>query len=258
MEKGGYDIMNNVCFFSHPKTGQHWILFFLANYHRILSSINEPISWENMMEFGKSKEAFTVLAPNRKYKEDLPHLIRIEYPYSYSLEIKKYIDSFDKRVYLYRNPFDTMISMYYYFIANPLYIKQINKAKNFEDNQYFEDFCKSHLMGYISHIEVSIDKADLVLYYDSLKKDPSDFKKLLQLFYDEKIYDQAFQKALKWSSFEHVNEMEKKLKQGQENVVFHARDGRIGQYKELMSLDLINYIQDKWDKLKERVEFALV
>ena len=251
--------MNNVVMFAHPKTGQHWILFFLANYHRIIyQNINKPIQWESLLEFGKFGGKINILAQNQMYKEGLLHLLRVEYPYSYSLEVKRFVDSFDKKVYLYRNPFDTMISMYYYFIANPLYIKQINKTKNFEDNQYFEDFCKSHLMGYMSHIEVSIDKADLVLYYDSLKKDPSDFKKLLQFFYDEKIYDQAFQKALKWSSFEYVNEMEKKLKQGQENVVFHARDGRVGQYKELMSLDLINYIQDKWNKLKERVEFALV
>ena len=258
MEKREDDIMNNVCFFSHPKTGQHWILFFVANYHRILNGINEPISWENVMEFGKSKKVFTVLASDKKYKEDLPRLIRIEYPYSYSLEVKNYINSFDKRVYLYRNPFDTMISMYYYFIANPIYIKQINEAKTFEDNEYFEDFCKSHLDGYIAHIEVSIDKADLVLYYDQLKKDPTDLKKLLQYFYFGDIDERAFNKALEWSSFEYVNEMEKELKKGQENVVFHARDGRSGQYKELMSLDLINYIQEKWDKLKERVEYELV
>src|SRR4030042_274006 len=200
--------MKNVVMYSHPKTGQHWILFFVANYHRILNGVNEPISWEDVMEFGKSKESLTVLAPNKKYREDLPHLIRIEYPYSYSLEVKKYIDSFDKRVYLYRNPFDCMISMYYYFIASSDIIKNVNSAKNFKNNSYFEDFCKNHLDGYLAHIRVSIDKADLVLYYDDLKEDPLNFIRLLRFFYD-KINRTVFNKALAWSSFNYVNKMEK-------------------------------------------------
>jgi hypothetical protein len=196
------------------------------------------------------------LAPNRIYKENLPHFIRLEYPYSYSLIVKKFMDSFDKRIYLYRNPYDTMISMFYYFAVNPGVVQTINTYKDFKEFKYFEDFCKYHIEGYIAHVEVSIDKADLVLYYDDLKQDPSILKKIVEWLYGD-VNDLLFKRALEWSDFKFVNAMEKELKKGQENVVFHARDGRSGQYKELMSNDLINYITEKWNSLKKRVKYEI-
>ena len=45
---------NKVLLHAYKKTGQHWLMFVLANYHKILmEDIQEPLKWEDVMNFGR-------------------------------------------------------------------------------------------------------------------------------------------------------------------------------------------------------------
>lgn len=265
--------MNNILLFAHPKTGQHWIIWLLGNYQQLTLG-REPIGWIKVLEFSKfgdpndknRKGCIDIPADKLVYKSAPMHFARIEYPYKYNTEIDKFIDSFDKKAYLYRNPFDVMISMYYYFQNNIPKIDEILAKKDLKGDQEFETYARNKIDVYINHVRDSIDEADLVLYYDDLLLDPSPFRELIGYFYNHEFNEDLFQKTLHLSSFDHVSKLERDLKKQQfieekkdrnEFHIFHTRNGRSGQYKNLMSQELIEYITQKWDKLKKEVKYKL-
>lgn len=251
----------NVLLFAHPKTGQHWILFIVANYQRLIN-LKPKITWKEILLFARFTESIKKSASSINYNSETVNFVRIEYSYTHNINVRNFIDSFDKRIYLYRNPYDVMISMFYYFHTDPKLIKEIREKKDFKNYKFFEDYVKEKIDIYCAHIKSSIDYADLVLYYDDLLEDTSPFRILLGYFYDE-LYEPVYQKTLEVSSFKYVNNMEKILKKdkilnkGRKNVIFHARNGRSGQYYELMNDELIDYITEKWEKLKKNVEYKL-
>jgi len=256
----------NVLGIAHPKTGQHYIIWFLGNYQRLINN-REPMNWEKILEFSKFEPtSMRVLAPELTYLSETINFTRIEYPYRYNTKIDTFIESFDKTIYLYRNPYDTLISMFYYFQTELEVIKEINKLENLKGYKPFEVYVKEKIDVYINHIRKSIDHVDLVLYYDDLITDPSPFREILSYFYDSNLNEGIFQKALELSSFKHVSMLERKLKKEQrkkeqkdrnEFFIFHARNGRSGQYHELMSQELIDYISKKWEDLKTKVKYKL-
>lgn len=253
--------MKNVLMCASVKTGQHWVVWIIANYQRLIN--NKPkMTWKEILGYSKLNGSIDGLAPNRKYNSETIHFVRVEYPYGFNSKVKRFMKSFDKLIYLYRNPYDTLISMFYYFHTDPILIKIIREKEDFKGDEFFEEYVKSKLDKYLSHIERSIDHADLVLYYDDLLKDTSPFRTVLSYFYD-KIDEDIFQKTLRISSFNYVNSLEALLKKetitfkGRKNVRFHARDGSSGQYRKLMSFELINYITQRWNALKMKVKYKL-
>ena len=246
---------------AHPKTGQHYIVFTVANYQRLIN--NKPImTWKEILEFSRFRDSIKRCAHCVKYNSESVNFMRLEYPYNHNPLIKQFIDSFDQKIYLYRNPYDTMISMFYYFHTDPILVKEIRERKDFKGWKFFEDYIKEKIEVYRSHIWKSIDYVDLVLYYDDLLIDTSPFRTILGYFYKE-LDETIYQKTLEVSSFKHVNKMESILKkervlnEGRENVIFHARSGRSGQYHELMSIELIDYITKQWEDLKTKVKYKL-
>lgn len=258
----------NILLYAHPKTGQHWIIWLLANYQSLLQT-GEPSDWLKVLTFSKfndPKGFINSTASEIIYNSEPMHFARIEYPYKFSEKINKFIESFDKRVYLYRNPYDVMISMYYYFQTGIERIDTLLAKPDLKDDFEFETYVRDKIDVYINHVRDSIDIADLVLYYDDLLIDPSPFRELLGYFYNHEFREDIFQQTLQLSSFNHVGKLERELKKRllveegkdrNEFHIFHARDGRSGQYKELMSLELIDYITEQWNKLKLEVKYKL-
>jgi hypothetical protein len=251
--------MNTVLSIAHSKTGQHWVIWLLANYQRLINN-NPPMTWVEILEYSKIKGSLDLLAHEREYHSETINFVRIEYPYNYNSRISRFIKSFDKTMYLYRSPHDVMISMFYYFNYHGELGIEIRAKKDFKDWKFFDDYVKEKIDIYCNHIERSIDYVDLVLYYDDLLIDPSPFRELLSFFYDE-IDEDIFQKTLEISSFKHVHNLEmnfpKNLGKDPKDTPLHARSGRSGQYHELMNPELINYITEKWEELKLKVKYKL-
>lgn len=212
----------DVLFCGHSKTGQHWILLVIENYHRILDSNAETsITFEelhNLVRIYGGSANFT-----RKYITGELHLKWTE-----EARTPRFINlfnNFDKLIYLHRHPGDVMISMFHYY------------DKSLE----FQEYVKNNIPKYLDHIEQTIGYADVVLCYDELRKDPSDFRKVIRLFYEE-INEEVFQKALEISSFDAIHSLKDDV------VVRHTCDGRSGQYKEIMNENMIEYIKNETKK----------
>lgn len=204
------------------------------------------VPWEIILEYSKFGSSLALHANQQNYKKDFPTFLRIEYSRIFSIEILRLFNSFDKTVYLYRCPHDVMISTFQYFSSTN------REDINLKDNKYFHDYVRYRLPRYISHIEVSMSYCDLVLCYDKLLKDPSNFRKLLLFFYEE-LDEEIYQKTLEFSSFKKVHEQEVELTKDRPNHVFHTRDGRSGQYKDVMDKSLIDYIDKKWKKVEDLI-----
>ncbi len=247
---------NNILLCSHSKTGQHWILFFIANYHNILqNNATKSLGWDIVPDYAQFKSnTLRDKAMKQEYWEGFPKLRWMEYSRIYSKWIKDLFESFDKVIYLYRNPCDVMISMFYYFVNTEEGRKRL-KTFDLKTSFYFQDFVEFNLPRYLSHIKNSICFADVILSYDKLRKDTSDFRKVVKLFYNE-VNGKVFRKALELSSADNIKKVEKKIKKdwNPKNIVWHVRDSRSGQYKDKMSKEMINYIERKWNKLKENLK----
>lgn len=252
--------MNTVLMYAHPKVGQHWLMFIVSNYYHVKEGL-EPANWEEVMGYTKFDPSdLSINADGISYRsinlsKDIK-FARIEYAYDYPIKdyrSSKFIDSFDKRVYIYRNPADVLISMYYYFQTKTEKIQEVNKKKDLKGDIEFEKYAKGKLEIYLDHVKNSIDHADLVLCYDDLLKDPTPFREVLSWIYGD-IDEEIFQKTLYYSSFNYVHKLEHEIKKSwagytEKALVFHSRNGSSEQYKETMSSELIEYIKQKWIKL---------
>ena len=146
-------------------------MFVLANYHQLVfKGIPKPLGWEVAEVFGKV------------FHDDYPMMIRSEANWKRD---KEFHESFDKVIYFYRNPFDVIISLYYYIEKDKIRQKLINSG----DIEYYKDpliveldhnelwkYIKEYILIYIQHLNQGYHHADVVLKYEELKKDPNLFK----------------------------------------------------------------------------------
>jgi len=171
------------------------------------------------------------------------------YPSSKKTELKKkiqiYYDKFDKIVYIYRNPFDTMIS-YYKFLKNR---KIIPYAKISLYKMNLLTFTKYYIKRWVNHIKSTKHIADVVLNYDELRINPIGFKDAIELT-GVKVDMDIFNKTIEISSFDSIKKMSDEVNQpyglaGDNYKGYFCRDGRTGQYKEVMKKGLIGFIKNK-------------
>lgn len=231
---------------SFPKVGIHWTKFIICNYYQIKNfGITSTLTYNQLDHIFKNPIS----------------LHHTHFPYSGKTlfgqikNMKDYYDRFEKIIYQIRNPYDTMISFYYYLKnRNPPFniVYNVANIDLIDQISTLEGFVEYFLPLYIDHIKSTRNKADLVLNYDKLRKDPSDFKKAIKLIFNE-VNEEAFEKAVEMSSFDNIRKMgiETNQKHGlaKDYLGHFCRNGKSGQYKEIMSEKLIQYIKNEWDKI---------
>lgn len=243
--------MTKIILCGYEKTGTSWALFVAFNYFNIFhNKAKECILWNKIIKIVGGYPQRAIELTNIRYKNfevNLPYIYYTHTSIHNSPETKVFFRQFDGMVYTYRNPFDTLISLYHYIVIkeNKGILEEIERVGGLKYYKPFDTYVRkgNRLTDLISHIKHNRPRADLVLYYDKLRRDTDDYRKFISFFIDE-INEEIYQKALEFSSFENIYKIETK-----EGVVNRkARDGRVGQYKEVMNEVLINYIKNKCEK----------
>ena len=229
-----------------PKTGNTWLKFVITNYATISS------------HGAKFTLTYTQLDNIFKNPISLHHThvpLSGKLIYGSVKNIPEYYNRFDKIIYIWRNPYDTMISFWHYLKNRDPPFNLLKENFNIELIEQFETlqgFTEYFLPLYIDHIESNRKRADLVLNYDELRKNPNEFKKVIKLIFDDEVNEEVFKQTIEMSSFENIRKMgiETNQKHGlaKDYLGHFARDGRSGQFKEVMDAHLVQYIETEWNK----------
>ena len=158
--------------------------------------------------------------------------ILYQHVYPYSNDLHHFLG---KKIFLYRNPLDYLVSAYHYFekednlTHRPIVKYQFNHVIDF----YVHEFARSYSM--VKHIHTHCDHVHLVSY-ESLKNEPFATFELLLKFMNIPIKQKSIAKAFDFSELKITRSDELN---GIKCVPFqtgsHARSGKIGQWTSYFS-----------------------
>lgn len=218
------------------KSGTHWMRFFLTNYARVLAKprTDQPIPYPMLLRKFYGNNRWQVFRQAEDYREPtdllLKHGVSDVTMQHFRSEFDPFVFSPGKKIMLYRNPLDFVISLYHYTIKQ--------RPQNRGRAEHPRDVIEHMLTGYSHHyltLDSYRDDPDaLVASYESLKEDPAARFREVVRFLDLPVVDDAVDRALALSDISTIRALEEK--RGRSMVVkldgYFTRDGSIGQWKE--------------------------
>ena len=239
-----------ILMYGHPKSGNTWLRFFLYNYRTLLLNSAEikTISYDtlnvlqnNVMDRG------TTFMPEKGF----PIFYRTHKIY------KKPYDLFSKKIFIHRNPLDTLISAYYFYKNRkiPFSDDPLEVRIKLHDIDFYVCY---KISFWIKFYAVSITHADFVVNYTEMKRDPeTSFSKLLK-FLEWHFEKELLKKSINFSSFKRVKEMEQEKNQnygnGPKDGSFKGeftRSGEESQFNYELKEETINFVLEKFPEFKQ-------
>ena len=234
-----------ILFFGYPKSGNTWARFLIYNYRNLLLNSDEEqtVSYNrlNTLQNNILDRGTTFLPEN-----NFPFVYRTHKIYN------KSYDLFDKRIFIHRNPLDTLISSYYFYKDRK--VPFIDDYENIREKLYDIDFYVLYkINSWINFYNSSIKHADFVINYTELKQDTeavfSELLKFLEWNFDEELA----KKAINISSFKKIRIMGNKNSQkygngpkdGSYNGEF-TRSGEESQFYHELKEETINIVLNKF------------
>lgn len=167
--------------------------------------------------------------------------------------LKKFLDPYHNKFlkigFVYRNPFDQLVSMYKYI--DMLY--KIKELYNIELDSYIKVYYTFKVMK-----SMFPDKIKFFKYEDIMRNRREALLNMIDFFQPEDNYfnNESFEKALHLTSKNEIQKMEKrsgfllsgKRVVGTEHRASHITDGKIGKWKscEYISDDVISYLHQRF------------
>lgn len=240
---------SKILLFGYPKSGNTWLRFMIFNYSCLLENqnINKTISFEklNLLQNNVLEKGLKLESVMNK-----PIFYRTHSTYN------KCYDLFNYKIFIHRNPLDTLISAYYYyknreipFYSFPAEIRSELKNIDF--------FVKYNFSKWLDFYNSSISTSDVTINYSKLKSDCFSQMKILFTTINWPIEDKLIQKSINMSSIINIKTMASELKQengmasksGKNNFkgVF-VRSGEESQFKAELDEETINYVFEKFPK----------
>lgn len=182
------------------KSGNTWARFIIFNYWNILlNDAHETLTFD---ELNRIQYQF-IEKEIRPFKEGFPPFCSTHLPYY------KLFDNFDKVIYLFRDPLDTLISLYYYLRDRVVPFNSYPEGlrAKLHDINYF---ILHELPSWIMHYVLSANKSGFLLCYENIKQDPFDEFVSLFRFLEFEIDYNALKKSIALSSLESIRAMAKK------------------------------------------------
>ena len=236
----------------YPKSGNTWLRFMIFNYLELLDNkeLNETISFNflNQIQSNVLEKGLEM-----KYKKNELIFYRTHSPYSRCYKL------FDVLIFIHRNPLDTLISAYYYYLNREIpFYSFPKKLRNKLTNIDF--FVLYNFKKWLIYYNKSVSVADIIVNYSDLKSDP--FSQMKKIFIKLKLplKVELIKKTVKLSSFKNIKDMASKLnqlngmasKEGESNFKgIFVRSGEELQYKNELNAETVNYILNQFPEFYE-------
>ena len=239
-------VEQKILMYGYPKSGNTWLRFLLYNYLNLLLNHEETktISYKrlnalqnNIMDRGttfSAEKGFPLF-----YRTHTP-------PYKVSFTF------FDKKIFIHRNPLDTLISSYYFFKDREVPFS--DDPRNIRDKLHNVDFYITYKIDeWIRFFNTSVKCADIVMNYSNIKLDAE--KELTELinFLEWNLDTKLIEKSVRFSSFNEVKKMGRERMQkygnGPKDGRFKGeftRSGKEGQFYNELKKETINSVLNKF------------
>ena len=239
-----------ILLFGYPKSGNTWIRFLIYNYRNLLLNSDEKqtVTYDRLNALQNNiMDRGTAFLPEKGF----PFIYR-----THKIYMKSY-NLFDKRIFIHRNPLDTLISSYYFYKDRkvPFSDDSLNIREKLHDIDFYVLY---KINSWINFYDTSIKHADFVINYTDLMQDTeiifSEILRFLDWDFDEKL----MKKAICISSFKKIKKMGEKKGQnygnGPKDGSFSGKFTRSGEesqfYHELQE-ETINIVLDKFPNFKK-------
>tara|TARA_B100000674_G_C37911606_1_gene948851 strand:- start:737 stop:1555 length:819 start_codon:yes stop_codon:yes gene_type:complete len=234
-----------ILLFGYPKSGNTWLRFLLFNYLNLLLNKNhyKTLTYE---ELNLLQNNIMDRATTNHPKEGFPFFYRTHSIY------KKPYDLFDFKIFVHRNPLDTLVSAYYFYRDRvvPFPNDSKDEIKNLHNIDYY---VKTKFLHWKKFYEKSVNKADYIVNYSNLKANCFQQLKSLVVFLNLNIDEELINKSISLSSFSNIKRMSKIYSQKYGNAPKDGsftgnftRSGVDGQYIDELHIDTINFVKNNF------------
>jgi len=238
-----------ILMYGYPKSGNTWLRFLLYNYRNLLLNPDEikTISYDRLNTLQNNVMDRGTTFPTEK---GFPLFYRTHKIY------KNPYNLFSPKIFIHRNPLDTLISSYYFFKDRE--ISFLDEPENIREKLHDIDFYVSYKINFwIKFYNISVKHADFVMNYTEMKQDPeTSFIKLLK-FLDWDFDEELARKSVELSSFKKVKKMGEEKNQkygnGPKDGKFKgefSRSGEEAQFKHELKEETINFVLEKFPEFK--------
>ena len=249
----GNQDQSKILLFGHMKSGNTWLRFLLFNYRNLLLHPNtsETLTYKELNELQKNDmEKGTSFLP----KQGFPIFFRTHAIYKATYNL------FNKKIFIHRNPLDTLVSSYYYSKNRdvPFWDDPIKVRKDLVDIDFF---VKYKINSWIDFYYTSLKHADIVLNYSRMKHNcEEELGKLIQ-FLDWEVDNRLIKKSVELSSFDNIKNMGQRM--GQKHGMAKGgigygsfkgeftRSGKEGQFHNELKEETISLVLQKFPEFKE-------
>jgi len=235
------------------KSGNTWTRFVIYNYFNILlNDIGRTLTFDELSQiaphslylkksinlFEKNPTRYDFVGTIAPFEVGFPIIYNTHEPYHKNLGL------FNQIIYVYRQPLDTMVSNYYFWLNRKIPFKAwpVEHRSRMENINFF---VLSSLPFWIKFQQVIVQPGSIKVSYDKARQNPHKiFGKLLQSLGVQLDFD-VLGKSIAYSSFENINQMAKETNQtyGVANpkdfTGTFLRSGRTGQYMNELSPETI-------------------
>ena len=245
---------NTVIMASFPKSGSTWLRFVFANLIG-LSELGAPtIDYHRLDEMMPSDAFEKDLTAAWPY-QTLPCILRTNYHH------RPVYDRF-RRIFLYRNPLDVMVSAYFYFTnrVGPASAASDQEKSRMELKPYSgtpSEFLRLALDGWCLHYRSWMNRSSVTISYEELKSEPVLAVGNLLDGLGIEIEESVVQEAVERSDIRRIQKLEDESglsdKMANLNGKF-ARSGEVAQWRAHFDEEDLNFCYRRLEEFNIPVE----
>lgn len=221
------------------KSGTHWMRFLLTNYARALSDsdLTDPINYPTLIRRYYGNNRWQVFREEEPYRE--PPALLTAYGIS-DIAMQHFRSDFDalaftpgKKILLYRNPLDYVVSLYHYTIAQ----RPALRHRAGHPRHVMQPMLAEYARHYTTLRSYQGLPSAFTASYEDMRSDPAGNLQRIVNFLGLSADDHAMQRAVALSDISVIRSTEEQ--RGRSMVVsldgYFTRDGSIGQWKRFFS-----------------------